>query len=63
MNQLEEQAQQEAISNSKCDQILVNADKLGLQLELVYSALEHKGQFPQASMLECLQVGADEWDV
>ena len=54
---------QEAIINDKCDQILVAAENLGLQLELVYSALEHKGQFPKTSMFECLQVGAQEWDI
>ncbi len=54
---------QEEIINEKCDQILIAAENLGLQLELVYSALEHKGQSPNASMLECLQVGAQEWDI
>jgi hypothetical protein len=28
---------QEAIINEKCDQILIAAENLGLQLELVYS--------------------------
>ena len=63
MNELEEQAQQEAIVNEKCDAILAEADKRGLQLEVVWSAFKHKEQFPTASLLECLQVGADEWDV
>ena len=63
MNELEEQAQQEAIINEKCDAILAEADKRGLQLEVVWSAFKHKEQFPTASLLECLQVGADEWDV
>ena len=63
MNQLEEQAKQEAIFNEKCDNILVKADKVGLQLEVIWSAFKHKEQFRDASLLECLQVGADEWDV
>jgi len=63
MNELEEQAQQEAIINEKCDAILAEADKRGLQLEVVWSAFKHKEQFSTASLLECLQVGADEWDV
>jgi len=63
MNELEEQAQQEAIFNAECDGILVSADLHGLQLEVVWSAFKHKEQFPKASLLECLQVGADEWDV
>ena len=63
MNELEEQAQQEAIFNNECEAILVSADLQGLQLEVVWSAFKHKEQFPTASLLECLQVGADEWDV
>lgn len=63
MNELKEQSQQEAIINNKCDAILAEADKRGLQLEVVWSAFKHKEQFPTASLLECLQVGADEWDV
>jgi hypothetical protein len=63
MNELKEQAQQEAIINDKCDAILAKADKSGLQLEVVWSAFKHKEQFSTASLLECLQVGADEWDV
>jgi hypothetical protein len=63
MNELEEQARQEAIFNAKCDGILSKSDKVGLQLEVVWSAFKHKEQFRDASLLECLQVGADEWDV
>jgi hypothetical protein len=39
------------------------SDEVGLQLEVVWSAFKHKEQFSQASLLECLQVGADEWDL
>ena len=63
MNELNEQALQEAIINEKCDIILVDAEKQGLQLEVIWAAFKHKEQFPNASLLECLQVGADEWDV
>ena len=63
MNELEEQAKQEAIFNEKCNYILSIADEVGLQLEVVWSAFKHKEQFRDASLLECLQVGADEWDV
>ena len=35
MNELEEQAKQEAIFNEKCDNILIKADKVGLQLEVI----------------------------
>jgi hypothetical protein len=40
-----------------------NQIKAGLQLEVIWSAFKHKETFPTASLLECLQVGADEWDV
>ncbi len=62
MNNLET-AEQEAIFNMKCDYILSRADEVGLQLEVVWSAFKHKEQFRDASLLECLQVGADEWDL
>ena len=55
--------EQEAHNNSECDRILSLSDKWGLQLEVVYSAFKHKEQFSNASLLECLQVGANEWDV
>jgi len=51
MNELEEQAKQEAIFNEKCDNILVKADKVGLQLEVIWSAFKHKEQFPKAHYL------------
>ena len=63
MNELEEQAQQEAVFNAECEGILASADLHNLQLEVVWSTFKHKEQFPTASLLECLQVGADEWDV
>ena len=53
----------EANINDQCDSILAEADKHNLQLEVVWSAFKHKEQFPTASLLECLQVGADEWGV
>jgi hypothetical protein len=63
MNELEEQVRQEAIFNAMCEEILSQSDKAGLQLEVIWSAFKHKEEFPKASLLECLQVGADEWDV
>ena len=56
-------AEEEAIDNNECDKILSEAYKHDLQLEVIWSAFNHKKEFPQASLLECLQVGADEWDV
>jgi hypothetical protein len=56
-------ADEEAAYNDACEQVLVKADKRGLQLEVVIAAFKHKTQFPDAPILQCLQVGADEWDV
>ena len=53
----------EADFNNQCDCILAYSDEHGLQLEVVWSAFKHKEEFPHASLLECLQVGADEWDI
>jgi hypothetical protein len=61
--QLELKAMDEAIINMECDEILSRADRYGLQLEVVWSAFKHKDQFPDASFLECLQVGAKDWDI
>ena len=63
MNELEELANQEAIFNDACEKVLVKSNKDGWQLEVVWVAFKHKEQFPKASLLECLQVGADEWGV
>jgi hypothetical protein len=54
---------EEANYNDDCEKVLVESDKHGLQLEVVWSAFKHKTQFPDAPLLQCLQVGAHEWDV
>jgi hypothetical protein len=54
---------EEANYNDACEKVLVKANEHGVQLEVVWSAFKHKEQFPDAPMLQCLQVGADEWDV
>jgi len=61
--QLELKAMDEAIINMECDEILSRSDCHGLQLEVVCAAFKHKEQFKDASLLECLQVGANEWDL
>ena len=53
----------EKIFNHLCNSIIERSYRAGLQLEVIESAFKHKQEFPQASLLECLQVGADEWDV
>ena len=61
--QLEFKAMDEALFNIECEEILSRSDCHGLQLEVVYAAFKHKEQFKDASLLECLQVGAQEWDL
>jgi hypothetical protein len=39
------------------------ADSYNVLFEVITSAFEHKEAFPKASHLECLQVGAKEWDI
>jgi hypothetical protein len=60
---LELKALDEALINIECDEILACADRRSLMLEVVRSAFKHKEQFKDASILECLQVGAQEWDL
>ena len=43
--------------------ILDESAKYGLEIEVIWSAFKHKEQFPEASLIECLQVGASDWDV
>lgn len=43
--------------------ILEKADKYGLTHEVLTAAFRHRSYFPTASLEECLQVGADEWDI
>jgi hypothetical protein len=49
--------------NAECDKIVVDAVLSGLAFEVIESSFKHKEQFPDAPLLQCLQVGADEWDV
>ena len=61
--QSELQAIDKTINSMKCEDILSRSNSYGLQFEVIASAFNHKEQFPKASLLECLQVGANEWDV
>ena len=49
--------------NKACDNIICDAVLHGLAFEVIQSAFKHKEQFKDAPLLQCLQVGADEWDV
>lgn len=56
-------AEQEAAINAEMDSILSRSDESGLQLEVIWAAFKYKEEVPTATLLECLQIGADEWDV
>lgn len=51
------------ISAMSIENIVDSAKCMGLVTEVLVSAFNHKAQFPKASTLECLQVGAEDWDV
>lgn len=55
--------EEEKIINHLCSSIIERSYRAGLQLEVIESAFKHKQDFPTSSLLECLQVGADEWDI
>jgi len=44
-------------------ELLKLADSYNVLFEVITSAFEHKEAFPKASHLECLLVGAKEWDI
>lgn len=61
--QAEIKALDKALNNMDCEDILSRSKNYGVQFEVVLSAFKHKEQFKDASLLECLQVGAQEWDL
>lgn len=48
---------------SQYHNILKLALESGVLVEVVMSSFRHKEQFKDASLLQCLQVGAGEWDM
>jgi len=42
---------------------LAKASNEDMLWEVVHSAFKHKEEFPEASFLQCLQVGLDEWNL
>jgi hypothetical protein len=43
--------------------ILGRAKEFGLEWEILESAIKHAREFEDASIEECLQVGAMDWDI
>ena len=46
-----------------CIEILDNAVEHDLLFEVVWSTFQYKTDHPKSTMLESLQVGANEWDI
>ena len=47
----------------ECLEILDKTVEHDLLFEVLWSAFQHKSTYPDSSMLESLQVGAQEWDI
>jgi hypothetical protein len=47
----------------ECLEILDKTVEHDLLFEVLWSSFQHKSDFPDASMLEALQVGSHEWDI
>jgi hypothetical protein len=47
----------------ECLEILDKTVEYDLLFEVLWSAFQHKSTYPNASMLESLVVGAQEWDI
>lgn len=47
----------------ECLEILDNAIKHDLLFEVLWAAFQHKSTYPNASMLESLEIGIEEWDI
>tara|TARA_B110000444_G_scaffold257000_1_gene294562 strand:+ start:330 stop:527 length:198 start_codon:yes stop_codon:yes gene_type:complete len=44
-------------------QLFDKAEKAGLTIEVVYSALNNMKDFPNSSPLLCMQIALEDWDV
>ena len=51
------------VNMDSIENIIDLAKSMGLVTEVLVAAFNHKAQFPKASTLECLQVGAEDWDI
>lgn len=44
-------------------QLFNKAEKVGLTIEVIYSALNNMKDFPKSSPLLCMQIALEDWDV
>ena len=47
----------------KIVQLLDKAERAGLIMEVIYSALNNMKDFPKSSPLLCIQIALEDWDV
>ena len=59
----EQQINLDPVEVVQCKEILDGAIKHDLLIEVLETALRYKAAFPNASMLQCLQEGAIDWDL
>ena len=64
MNQIKEQFLGKATSEEILDivELINSAERAGLLIEVIYTALEEMKLHPQSSPLLCLQIALDDWD-
>ena len=44
-------------------QLFNKAEKVGLTIEVIHSALNNMKEFPESSPLLCMQIALEDWDV
>lgn len=47
----------------KIVQLLDKAERAGLTMEVIYSALNNMKDFPKSSPLLCIQIALEDWDI
>jgi hypothetical protein len=64
MNQIKEHFLEKSTSKEILDivELIDSAERAGLLIEVIYTALEEMKLHPQSSPLLCLQIALDDWD-
>lgn len=44
-------------------QLFDRAERVGLTIEVIYSALNNMKEFPESTPLLCMQIALEDWDV
>jgi hypothetical protein len=64
MNTIKEKFLEKSISSEILEvaQCIENAERVGLLVEVIYTALDEMKSNPQSSILLCLQIALNDWD-